>query len=206
MTVPRCPDTRFFLALDRRLRDILRFEGNMSRARRSAGAILMTLAASMLFAATSTAGGARWTIPARWTEQPSRAMRVVTYTVPGAKGAEAGECGVFFFGTGRGGSIEENISRWSAQFEGNPKSKSTTIHVRGMAIHRVDISGTYLSPGGPMMQSQSPKPHYRLLGAIVEAPSGLVFFKCVGPADTVAAAEKEFEALIGSIDRAGAAV
>jgi hypothetical protein len=133
-------------------------------------------------------------------------MRVATYTVPGPKGAEAAECGVFFFGAGRGGSVEENISRWSAQFEGSPKPKSTTIQVRGMAVHRVDLSGTYLSPGGPMMQTQSPKPHYRLLGAIIGAPSGLVFFKCVGPGDTVGAAEKEFDALIGSIDKAGSAV
>ena len=173
---------------------------------RSGSVILMALVASALVAATGTAGGARWTIPARWTEQPSRAMRVATYTVPGVKGAEAAECGVFFFGAGRGGSVEENISRWSAQFEGSPKPKSTTIQVHGMVVHRVDVSGTYLSPGGPMMQSQSPKPHYRLLGAIVEAPSGLVFFKCVGPADTVAAAEKEFDALIGSVDKAGSAV
>jgi hypothetical protein len=181
-------------------------ERNMSSARKSAGAVLIAVAASTLWAATGAAGGARWAIPARWTEQPSRAMRVATYTVPAAKGTDAAECGVFFFGAGRGGSVEENVSRWSAQFEGSPKPKSVTIHVRGMAIHRVDISGTYLSPGGPMMQSQSPKPHYRLLGAIVEAPSGLVFFKCVGPADTVASAEKEFEALIGSVDKAGSAV
>jgi hypothetical protein len=174
--------------------------------KRTAAAIVLSFAAFVLWAAAGNAGGVRWTIPTGWTEQPSRAMRVATYTVPGPKGAEPAECGVFFFGAGRGGSIEENISRWSAQFEGSPKPKSTTIQVKGMAVHRVDISGTYLSPGGPMMQSQSPKPHYRLLGAIVEAPGGLVFFKCVGPAATITASEKDFEALIGSLDKAGSAV
>ncbi|HYB54484.1 MAG TPA: hypothetical protein VEG84_11515 [Thermoanaerobaculia bacterium] len=178
----------------------------MNTPRKTIAFMVLALAAGVLVAATGSAGGVRWTVPQRWTEQPSRAMRVATYTVPGPKGTDPAECGVFFFGAGRGGSIEENISRWSAQFQGSPKPKSTTLTVKGMAVHRIDISGTYLSPGGPMMQSQSPKPGYRLLGAIIEAPSGLVFFKCVGPAATIASAEKDFEALIGSVEKAGSAV
>src|SRR5215472_18720021 len=119
----------------------------MRIARRTAATIVLALGALAVWAASGSAGGARWTIPTGWTEQPSRAMRVATYTIPGPKDAEPAECGVFFFGAGRGGSVEENISRWSAQFEGSPKPKSTTTHVKGMAVHRVDISGTYLSPG-----------------------------------------------------------
>jgi hypothetical protein len=65
----------------------------------------------------------------------------------------------------------------------------------------VDIKGTYLNPGGGMMQSQGEKPDYRLLGAIVEAPQGNVFFKLTGPAATVAAAEADFDALLASIGR-----
>ena len=55
-----------------------------------------------------------------------------------------------------------------------------------------------------MMQSQGKKPGWRLIGAIVEAPEGLVFFKCVGPAATMQKAEKEFEKLLASLSRAGA--
>jgi hypothetical protein len=176
----------------------------MNLSRNANAALALALAASALFAASPpTAGGVRWTVPPRWTEQPSRSMRVATYTIPGPKGAESGECGVFFFGAGRGGSVQENIARWGAQFEGSPKPQTATVTVHGMAVHRVDISGTYLSPGGPMMQSQGSKAHYRLLGAIVETPGGLVFFKCVGPTATLAAAEKDFEALIHSIEKAG---
>jgi hypothetical protein len=40
-----------------------------------------------------------------------------------------------------------------------------------------------------------------MLGAIVEAPEGNVFFKLTGPAKTVAAAEKQFEALLKSVKR-----
>lgn len=167
---------------------------------------LMMAAAGLVAAAAGTADGVRWSVPAHWTEKPVRAMRAATYAIPGPKGAEPAECGVFYFGSGRGGTVQENVDRWAQQFEGNPKPKTATTNAHGMVVHRVDIVGTYLSPGGPMMQSQGARPHFRLLGAIVEAPGGLVFFKCVGPAATVDAAEKEFEALIGSIEKAGASV
>jgi hypothetical protein len=52
-----------------------------------------------------------------------------------------------------------------------------------------------------MMESQGKKENYRLLGAIVEAPEGLVFFKFTGPAKTIAAADTEFDALIGSVSK-----
>jgi len=179
----------------------------MNLVRNANTVLAFVLAASGAFAASApTAGGARWTVPQGWTEQSSRSMRVATYTIPGPKGAEPGECGVFFFGAGRGGSVEENVARWSAQFEGSPKPKTATVTIHGMTVHRVDISGTYLSPAGPMMQSQGAKAHYRLLGAIVEAPGGLAFFKCVGSAATLAAAEKDFETLIHSIEKAGSTI
>jgi hypothetical protein len=38
-------------------------------------------------------------------------------------------------------------------------------------------------------------------GAIVEAPEGLVFFKLTGPLNTVAAAENDFNSLLGSVHR-----
>ena len=49
----------------------------------------------------------------------------------------------------------------------------------------------------------TPRPDQRLLGAIIEAPGGAVFVKLTGPAATVAAAQDGFEALLGSIARAG---
>jgi hypothetical protein len=180
------------------------------------GALLAGIAASAaLFAAVEgSAGGIRWTAPPRWTVQAARAMRMATYTVPGVAsarsgpgetGSEAGECGVFYFGRGKGGTVEENFDRWVAQFERASPAKKTTTGIAGMPVHRIDISGTYLAPGGPMMQSQGKKAGWRLLGAIVEAPEGLVFFKCTGPAATLAAAQKEFDQLLRSIVRAGGA-
>ena len=75
-----------------------------------------------------------------------------------------------------------------------------TFH--GLHVHGIELAGTYLAPGGPMMQSQARKPGWRLLGGIVEAPDGLVFFKCTGPAATIQKAEKEFEELLASLSPA----
>jgi len=132
-------------------------------------------------------------------------MRVATYAIPAAASQEAGECGVFFFGQGQGGSVEDNFSRWVGQFESASTPKKAERTVNGLKVHTVDVSGTYLAPGGPMMQSQGKKAGWRLLGAIVEAPDGMVFFKCTGPAATIAKAEKDFEALLKSVTKAAKA-
>jgi hypothetical protein len=150
-------------------------------------------------AAAGSAGGVQWTVPARWTAGSGSTMRVATYAVPAAKGADPGECAVFFFGSGQGGGVDENVARWGKQFEGAPAPKRTSATVAGMPVARAEVAGTYLAPGGPMMQSTGKKAGYRLLGAIVEAPEGNVFFKLTGPAATVAAAQAEFDALVASL-------
>jgi len=164
------------------------------------------LSGAVLLAQEGTAGGVRWAVPAGWASQAPRPMRVATYTIPAAKGAEAGECGVYYFGKGQGGGVDENISRWAEQFQGSPKAATSERNVGGLHVYRVAIAGTYLAPSGPRMQSQGSRPNYKLLGAIVEGPRGLVFFKCTGPAATMAAAEKAFDALIASLGKAGATV
>jgi len=165
-------------------------------------ASLLTLAPATFAAAPAApgaAGGIQWTVPARWTPGAGSAMRVATYAVPAAKGAEPGECAVFFFGGGQGGGIEDNVARWGKQFEGAPAPKSTTATVAGMRVTRAELAGTYLAPGGPMMQSTGKRTGYRLLGAIVEAPGGNVFFKLTGPAATIAVAQADFDALVASV-------
>jgi hypothetical protein len=156
-------------------------------------------------AAEGTAGGVNWNSPASWKPQAARQMRVATYDVPAAPGSEPGECGVFYFGQGQGGGVDENFDRWVKQFEGGtpPKKAEKTVH--GLRVHTIDISGTYLASGGPMMQSQGKKPGYRLLGAIVEAPQGLIFFKTIGPSATIGKAQADFDALLGSLAKAPAA-
>jgi hypothetical protein len=160
-------------------------------SRASAIAILLSMA---MWA--DNAAGVHWTTPPGWSAQSARPMRVATYTV------EDGECAVFFFGQGQGGAVDLNLKRWIGQFEGGEKTAKTgkrTIH--GLNVTTVDVSGAYGGMGGPMAETKSVKQNYRLLGAIVEAPEGNVFFKFTGPAKTVAANQPKFDALLNSIAR-----
>jgi len=153
-------------------------------------------------AVETTVAGIEWSYPSRWTKGGVRAMRVATYVVPQAEGdSDGGECAVFFFGAGQGGDVNSNIERWGSQFEDAGQAVKTTTQVNSMNVTRVEIAGTFLAPSGPMMESQGRKANYRLLGAIVEAPEGLVFFKFTGPQKTISTATAEFDAMIASITK-----
>lgn len=151
-----------------------------------------------------SAGGLRWTMPAGWTAQPERPMRAATYVVPAAPGDTApGECAVFFFGRGQGGSVADNIDRWRSQMvgaDGKPApAKIDNRTSRGLAVTMVDASGGYTGMGGPMAASSRAVPGYRLLGAVVEGPGGnTIFVKFTGPAKTVAANQQKFDQLLAS--------
>jgi hypothetical protein len=129
-------------------------------------------------------------------------MRVAEYAVPrAAADATDAECTVITFGPNQGGSIDDNVARWTRQF--NPLSgppRKATLRVGGMNVTRIDVAGSYhpmMMPGAP--PGPSTLQGARLVGAIVEAPSGLWFFKLTGSDSTVKAAEPEFDALINTL-------
>jgi hypothetical protein len=139
--------------------------------------------------------GIRWTVPSSWKSEGDRPMRLATYQVP-----EGGECAVYYFGQGQGGSVEANIDRWKGQFEGSkdaPKVEKRTIH--GLKTTTLDVSGTYTGMGGPSAPQGPPKQGYRLLGAIVEGPQGSIFFKFAGPIKTVAQNQSAFEKMLSTL-------
>jgi hypothetical protein len=148
------------------------------------------------------AGGIRFSPPAAWKSQGDRPMRAATYAAPAAEGdREPAELAVYYFGAGQGGGVEDNLKRWTSQFQnaGKPNIRKQTI--RGLSVTTIDLSGTYVAASGPMMAKKETKPGYRLLGAIVEGPKGPVFFKFTGPEKTVAAHQGNFQALIKSISK-----
>jgi hypothetical protein len=163
---------------------------------------LLIVSAPILFA--ESAAGVRWTPPASWKAEAARPMRAATYSIPLASGDQGtAECVVNFFGQGQGGGVDANIERWRGQVHG-PDGKPAAAKidkktVRGIAITTIDASGTYTGMGGPMMAGTKPAAGYRLIGAIVEGPGGSVFFKLTGPANTIAAQQKNFEQLLASI-------
>lgn len=151
---------------------------------------------------TGVTAGIRWSIPKRWTDGGQKPMRIATYAVNPTEGdPEGGECAVFYFGSNQGGTVDQNIERWVSQFETSGMPVRATKSVGGMNVTLVDINGAYLAPAGPQMQSTGKKENYRLLGAIVEGPEGMVFFKFTGPAKTIGEAQGEFNAMIASLSK-----
>lgn len=154
---------------------------------------------------TGAAAGVAWTVPPRWEVQPPRTMRMATYLIPkSAEDDEPGECAVFYFGRGQGGSVDLNLQRWRDQFEsdtgGQPSLAQRQSTINGLAVTTVSLAGTYLASMGPMFQSGAvKKPGYRMLGAIIEAPEGNVFVKLTGPEKTVLSADGEFQAFLNSL-------
>lgn len=141
--------------------------------------------------------GVHWTPPATWSRGEPRPMRLATYRPPTEAGAVA-ECAVFYFGEGVGGSVDDNVDRWVAQFVGSPNPTRKRLTVNGLDVTRVEIAGVYLDPGTDM-RSQGQQKDWMVLGAIVAGPRGPVFFKFTGPAAAVRAAAPQFDAMLSSL-------
>jgi hypothetical protein len=141
--------------------------------------------------------------PAEWQErQPANEMRLKEFRLPATKKGEAdAELVIFFFGTGQGGSANDNIKRWKDTFvppEGkklDDVAKTDSFKVSDVAVTYLDISGTYLSKFPPFAPNAKTvrKPNYRLLGVVFESKKGPYFIKLTGPADTVAHYKKGFD-------------
>jgi hypothetical protein len=129
--------------------------------------------------------------------RPANAYRAAEYTVRDEPGAVLA---VFHFGgdEGGGGTVAENVERWRGQFEGRPEAELREADDGGLPVTRVALRGTFIGrrgDGTPM----APQLDWRLLGAIVEGPEGLVFFKLTGPERSVTLAEDAFDELLRSV-------
>ena len=159
---------------------------------------LLVLGSSLLFA--ESAAGLKWSTPQGWKAGAARPMRAATYSVPVAPGdRDPAECAVYFFGQGSGGSIPANIERWKSQIVQNGQPAPAKVDKRsihGLTVTTIESAGDYMG-----MQQQSAVHNYRLLGAIVEGPGGNVFIKFTGPAKTVEANRKAFDALLASFQK-----
>jgi hypothetical protein len=128
-------------------------------------------------------------------------MRKAEYLVPRAgKDADDAECFVITFGGGQGGSVDDNIERWVKQLQPTTspvERKTRTAH--GWKVTRVEVAGTYTPMQMPGAPAGGPHAGSRLVGEIVEAPTGMWFFKMTGPDATVKAAGKELDALVDSV-------
>lgn len=148
--------------------------------------------------------GVEWTVPKRWSTESGSPMRLATYAIPAASGDDEGaRCAVYYFGPGQGGGVADNIERWIGEFENPKPPQRATKTVDGLEVSTVRVRGTYLAHAG-MGGESGTRPDHQLYGAIVEAPSGAVFFKLTGPGKTVDAASSEFESMLASLKKKAA--
>lgn len=152
--------------------------------------------------------GIRWQIPKGWQKQPERRMRVATYLVPSERTEiDTAECAVFFFGSGQGGEVDANIDRWISQVtqpDGSPtraRVKRSQINIGCCDVTYVQIPGTYKAGGGPGMPTSAEHEGWVVMGAIVDAPKGSVFFKMFGSKELVLSMEELFVGMIKSIEK-----
>jgi hypothetical protein len=142
-----------------------------------------------------------WDEPSRWQKRvPSTPMRSAEWRIPHvASDREDAECFLITFGKGQGGSVDDNVSRWAKQFQDGATQDRTTRTEHGMTVTRVELSGTYTAMAMPGAAAAPARPGYRMVGEIVDAPSGLWFFKLTGPDATAKAGGKELDALVDSV-------
>jgi hypothetical protein len=97
-----------------------------------------------------------------------------------------------------GGTVDANVDRWQAQFDGAPKAQRSAKQVHGLPVTIVRIDGTFLGAG---MSSAAPEKHenWSMLAAIVESSGSPYFFKLLGSAADVDKARAGFDSLVNSI-------
>lgn len=139
-------------------------------------------------------GSVRFDRPEGWTySRPADGIRVAQLE---KKSAGASPVITFTrFPPGSGGTVQANVERWQAQFlsQDSPAEVQTPAGTAA-PLTLVKLNGTMKGgvPGGPSKDTAN----ILLLGAILEAPDGLVVVKLSGPKSSVAREEKVFLDLI----------
>ena len=125
-------------------------------------------------------------------------MRAAEYVIPHAPGdSEDGECIVITFGPGQGGGVDENVSRWVAQFSGATGPERSQRETHGLHVSRVEVAGdlhahAHARDAVRSLERVWVATHRR------DCPSAerSLFFKMTGPSATVKAAAAELEAML----------
>lgn len=137
--------------------------------------------------------------PASWVwTKPSMQFRTLQYTVAGeGDSTKAAELIVSVFVAGDGGPLDANIERWRGQFRKNNEpveAKRSSKEVGPLKIEFVELEGDFMAMGAP-----APKKDSLQLAAIVQAEGRNVFFRLVGPKETVEANREAFNKMIDGL-------
>ena len=125
-------------------------------------------------------------------------FRTLQYTVPGeGDSTKAAEVIVSVFVAGDGGPLDANIERWRGQFRKNNEpveAKRSSKEVGPLKVEFVELEGDFMAMGAP-----APKKDSLQLAAIVQAEGRNVFFRLVGPKETVEANREAFNKMIDGL-------
>lgn len=144
-------------------------------------------------AGSSPAGGLRWSAPAGWIQGAPRAMREVTFAVPGG-----GECYVTRL-AGDAGGVRMNLDRWSGQVGRGALSDEdfaglARITMLGQSLPILELEGAFTGMAGDTVPDQG------LLAVACIRPSDSLFVKLIGPEAAVRAERGNFLAFVGSLE------
>jgi hypothetical protein len=163
------------------------------------------LSTAQRYAANDAQSMLRWTTPEGWNFLPATEFRHINFDFGPNR---EGEAYLTLLPIQRGGGALENINRWRKQMEQPPLDQAgldalPAKPIFGRPAPFLDITGTFTGGSGPMMAASEPKPGYRMLGTIFEAPGFLFTLKLTGPEALVTAHAARFDAFAGSLGVAG---
>lgn len=144
-------------------------------------------------------GNLKSTPPADWKENRASSMQLKNFTVPKAEGDSDPTVLVIFQFPGGVGSLDQNLARWKMMIEPaagkkiDDVSKVETFEISKTKVTCFDATGTYLYKPNMAETTVVKKENYRLITVYFPSDDKVYTMRLVGPAKSVAAAEKGFK-------------
>ena len=140
--------------------------------------------------------------PGDWkAEKPANLLRAYQFKLPGAKGEPGADLAIY--NQSRPGA-DKNFPRWKNEFvppEGKTADDIGTAakwDVKGATVNVLDATGTWKYKERPVDRKETLLDNWRVIWVIVEQKDETFHLRLSGPAATVAAHAKEFEAWVRS--------
>ncbi len=148
-------------------------------------------------AASAATAGAQpalhWETPAGWQTQAASGLRAASFLAPGQGGASADVSVVMF--AGAGGGVLANINRWRGQLQLAPVSAEKLP----AEVNALDAPGGHFFVADIRGEPEQGKAATRILGAWLEQPERVWFFKMMGPEDVVESQKGAFLGFLRSV-------
>ena len=142
--------------------------------------------------------GLAWSIPTGWKNKGRGMMAQVELAVPGNTNYQTRAK----FYSEIGGSVQDNITRWTRQmsYSGGPaEPRITRRTLDGINVTIIAMEGTYADgmPGGALVNRDL----FAFRAAVAEGPKGNVYIKMVGPEDDIDEIEDDWKRMVNSMRR-----